>query len=1059
MAELWLVLLLAAWVPFSVYGQQPGQAGQKAQPSLAITVNRITPTFDAEKKFTGIGSETVIETITVPADEGTTQGDVLARTFEHHFDKNEYLRLKIANNTPDGWYVSVVNRGEDNSCAEPADAGDGSSTVRISPGTTADLAVMLSGGGIERFVMLASTKSGRISRILTTFDLLLGNIRGNATEQDLKEIDAGGPIVGIAKGKEIGDAGKIMITLGSVYSREGQTLKKADFYDALLLTAECHVADSAQKRLAFKELAIGWLNNKALANYQTGNLGQSKADYEDALVRLRGLQTYEKPRFSEEATIRTNLAEVYSTLGDQPKAIEIYQQALDLLQKERVETAAVLRIRIAAIYGGLGASYESLLDYDKAAEYYQKGLVIEREQRQRASEGITLNCLARISMKRGDQANAELLFNQALQIATETGTDSAAASANNNLAVLYLRQQKFDFARQCLLRALELLIRIDNRTAQATILGNLMLVEQRTGHPETAILYGKRAVRVLQLVRREISGLDKDLQRSFALSREDTYRDLADLMISEGRLYEAQSVLDLLKDQEYKALARSGETPDTVPYSKLEQKASDAVDHLTELRLQLGVMKARQKEQGAAFPADSQKVLDQVTADITTANANFDAALVGLAGTEQSVDKRVDEIRNERSLQSVLQNLSRQQNTGVAALYTVIGTEPAKDATGAAVKDKVKTKFGWVILVTSQDRKAYPIDVKDLEKNVFDLRAALSGDGYDVRPLAQKIYNAIFRTTSGKQTVTLESDLAKLLGKYPDKTLMWSLDGVLRYVPMAALHDGKDYLVEKYRNIVFTREGLPWLMTPPSPGARMLGLGVSAGNADLRMEALPGVEKELADVIREGTEKTGLINGTRKLNADFKKQDILDLKDDDNKFQRVHIASHYAFDPADDAASFLLVGDGKLTFGEMSRENNLFGTVDLLTLSACDTAMSANGKESEGFAYLAQSLGAKSVIASLWKVSDDGTPELMKRFYKLLADNPSMSKGEAFQQAQISLLTGKDISGKGGKAPKRDANRVGGTAILALPPFVEDPKKPYAHPHYWAPFVLIGNWQ
>jgi CHAT domain-containing protein len=150
----------------------------------------------------------------------------------------------------------------------------------------------------------------------------------------------------------------------------------------------------------------------------------------------------------------------------------------------------------------------------------------------------------------------------------------------------------------------------------------------------------------------------------------------------------------------------------------------------------------------------------------------------------------------------------------------------------------------------------------------------------------------------------------------------------------------------------------------------------------------------------------------------------------------------------------------------MKAEKNLFGAVDLLTLSACDTGVSGNGKEAEGFAYLAQSLGAKSVIASLWEVSDAGTPELMIRFYKIRAEHPEMAKGEAFRRAQISLLGAADktAESKSDAAENSDADRSikpikPNNQKTDLPLFVKDAKKPFAHPHYWASFVLIGNWR
>ena len=124
--------------------------------------------------------------------------------------------------------------------------------------------------------------------------------------------------------------------------------------------------------------------------------------------------------------------------------------------------------------------------------------------------------------------------------------------------------------------------------------------------------------------------------------------------------------------------------------------------------------------------------------------------------------------------------------------------------------------------------------------------------------------------------------------------------------------------------------------------------------------------------------------------------------------------------------------------------------------------MSSNGKESEGFPFLAQSLGAKTVIASLWKVSDQGTPELMIRFYKLRAENPTMSKGEAFRQAQMSLLTGAaaPTSSIGNSQAGRRSDPISlDDSTVSMPTYTIDPQRPFAHPHYWASFVLIGNWR
>ena len=237
---------------------------------------------------------------------------------------------------------------------------------------------------------------------------------------------------------------------------------------------------------------------------------------------------------------------------------------------------------------------------------------------------------------------------------------------------------------------------------------------------------------------------------------------------------------------------------------------------------------------------------------------------------------------------------------------------------------------------------------------------------------------------------------------------------------------------------------------------RVLGLGVSEARENF--SPLPGVKAELESIVKRMNSAEGILSGTIKLNGLFTKEDFFPSISSGN-YQVVHIASHYSFEPKNQTNSFLLVGNGRITFAEMGHQPNAFIGIDLLTLSACDTGTTGNGTEAEGFAIQSQSMGAKSVIASLWPVSDTGTPELMFRFYRLLAENPSMSKGEAFQGAQLSLLGAEQEFGKNSPA-NRGAKIVSPDGVgIGLPLFVKDAKKPFAHPHYWASFVLIGNWR
>ena len=155
--------------------------------------------------------------------------------------------------------------------------------------------------------------------------------------------------------------------------------------------------------------------------------------------------------------------------------------------------------------------------------------------------------------------------------------------------------------------------------------------------------------------------------------------------------------------------------------------------------------------------------------------------------------------------------------------------------------------------------------------------------------------------------------------------------------------------------------------------------------------------------------------------------------------RRRHVASHFKFDPDGDSNdSFLLLGNKeltKLTLAEIAAIPNFFAGVELLTLSACQTAVGNQasrpnedqGIEVESLGVLAQRKGASAVIASLWQVVDASTSQLMEKFYQCHAGTTITTKAEALRQAQLDLFQNTD-----GK---------------------------YSHPLYWAPFVMIGNWQ
>src|SRR5205085_942475 len=340
---------------------------------------------------------------------------------------------------------------------------------------------------------------------------------------------------------------------------------------------------------------------------------------------------------------------------------------------------------------------------------------------------------------------------------------------------------------------------------------------------------------------------------------------------------------------------------------------------------------------------------------------------------------------------------------GAVVLYTVVGAE----------------KY-YVILYTPDATIAreYPIKAEELNAKIFALREALQNPSTDPRPVASELYRIII------------GPVAKDLEQAKAETLMWSLDGALRYVPVAALYDGERYMVERYRDVVFTPATQANLKDQPRAQSRGMGFGVSKAHGDFN--ALPAVPDELHSIFRDtasGANATpavtpsttnstqGVLSGRVLMDEEF--TDVSFREALRQRYPVVHIASHFAFKPGDETDSFLLLGDGsRLPLSKIKTSTNLFGGVDLLTLSACDTATGgagSDGREVEGFGVLAQRQGAKAVMASLWPVADASTRLLMQEFYKLRGEGQGMTKAEALRRAQVELLRGADAQTASGE--------------------------------------------
>jgi len=210
------------------------------------------------------------------------------------------------------------------------------------------------------------------------------------------------------------------------------------------------------------------------------------------------------------------------------------------------------------------------------------------------------------------------------------------------------------------------------------------------------------------------------------------------------------------------------------------------------------------------------------------------------------------------------------------------------------------------------------------------------------------------------------------------RKLMVALDGTSRYVPFAALYDGERHLAQRYALALYTDAARGRLKDKPRAGWKVAGHGVTLPLGT--QSALPEVHKEMAAIVKRPG-NAGVLPGIVKLDESFTAQSLKESLRE--RFPVVHIASHFTFAPNEKQSS-LRLGDGSQLSLDAIRKNYSFAGVELITLSACETAVGggANGREIEGLGVLAQNQGAKGVIATLWEVNDQSTALLMREFYR-----------------------------------------------------------------------------
>ncbi|MGD1808826.1 CHAT domain-containing protein [Dapis sp. BLCC M126] len=315
------------------------------------------------------------------------------------------------------------------------------------------------------------------------------------------------------------------------------------------------------------------------------------------------------------------------------------------------------------------------------------------------------------------------------------------------------------------------------------------------------------------------------------------------------------------------------------------------------------------------------------------------------------------------------------------------------------------------------------------KKFTNQIRTPRQLDSHDYLSNAQKLYQWLIAPIA-----------QELLDNNINMTI-FSMDSGLRTIPIAALHDGQQFLVEKYSLGLIPNFTLTDTRYVGLNGAQVLAMGASEFPANANQTPLPAVPIELQTIVND------LWQGKSFLNQEFTLENLKQQRSKE-KFRIIHLATHGEFHPGSADNSYIQFWDTKLRLNELRQLRLYTPQVELLVLSACTTAVGDEDAEL-GFAGLAVQAGVKSALASLWYVSDTGTLALMTEFYQHLSKRPI--KAEALRAAQLAMLRG-DVH-----LENRHILR-NGNQHLALPlELVRGGKRDLSHPYYWAAFTMIGS--
>ena len=765
------------------------------------------------------------------------------------------------------------------------------------------------------------------------------------------------------------------------------------------------------------------VNNLFNTSLESAQTAYRAGKYSEAITIWQNLLEQNWPP-KQLATLHSNIASVYWHLGESGQAVEAWNQAVNIYREhltkngEQAQLLAATLIDLATAYNDLGQPIFS-------RPLLSEAITLAEEQQLEPIKTFAYFALGNAHTIEGNYSDAIAAYSSSLEYNESSPQNQIDISTHNNLSRAYARQALI--AQQQAFSASELGL----DTAEG-------LQEQAQQSRKNALNSARTAVSLAENTPPSLVKAEALLQLGKLSSENAQYLEqareiLLGLPNSPAKVY---AVLDLAKQLNYDSLPilmEAVKSAQKLNNPKVTSFAAGAVGHYYELQRQYPEAKSWTRTARAASAAarapeslyrwhwQMGRILTQ-TGQIESAISSYRSSITAL----QAIRSDLVQARNDLTFnfQENIEPIYRQllqlllsQNVSAASFDDILQTRdllqlselenffqddclslnPNLDTletlrqTNSVIVNSIileeHTYLIWQFPNGQRTVRAIDIPQTQLETLVQEWRfnlENLENDNY--LPVSQQLYRLFFNQE-------LESELARI----NPSTLVFVNDGILRNVPMSALHDGQQFLIEKYA--ISHSLGLNLqLQETNSSKKKVLAFGLSSKTPDF--PPLPYVKEELDQIKSLSPQNKQFLN--EKFTADnFSQQTSY------SNFSTIHLATHGWFSGSLES-SFLQAYQSKISLPELEAtliQHNLnfpYNLLELLILSACDTSM-GDTRATLGMSGVAIRAGVNNVLGSLWSIQDRQTVFLISDFYRHWLDLNS-SKSESLRQAQLKFI-------------------------------------------------------